>query len=291
MMQTIPHIIRMCNYPFSQRVLAVDTSPLSGAYTSRPCIGTFTQLQECCDKLLSCGLIDKIIDVDFSKKYHEKVYGKHLGKFIRQTHNFRGAPVLGYMFLLEEAKSDYLLHFNTDILIYQDPGYNWVEEGIRKLCEYPEIACVTPLSGPPTKDGSLHQQVAYDRDSRGFYRLKEFTSRKFLVDIKRFGKLLPLQILWKSKSHCSNSTQRMIEDSLSEEKELDRWETMVSARLRETPYYRIDLDTCSAWAVHSSQNHDQVFLKNLPRIIEKIESGWYPPGQEGHYNLLSELWL
>lgn len=291
MMQTIPHIIRMCNYPFSQKVLAIDTSPLSGAYTSRPCIGTFTQLQKCCENLLACGIIDMIVNVDFSKKYQEKVYRKHLGKFIRQTHNFRGAPVLGYIFMLEEAKSDYLLHFNTDMLIYQNPNYNWVEEGIKKMCQYPEIACVTPLSGPPSEDGSLHQKVPYARDPGGFYRFKEFTSRKFLVDIKRFEKLLPLRILWKSISRCSNSSQQMIVDPFTAEKELDRWENMVSGRLRETPYFRIDIDTCSAWAVHSSQNHDHAFVKNLPRIIYKIESGWYPPEQAGHYNLLSELWL
>ncbi|MHC4752604.1 MAG: hypothetical protein ACYTFW_22380, partial [Planctomycetota bacterium] len=100
MMQTIPHIIRMCNYPFSQKVLAVDTSSLSGAYTYRPCIGSLKELQKCCDNLLTSGMIDKVININFSKAYQTKVYVKHLGKFIRQTHNFRGAPVLGYMFLL-----------------------------------------------------------------------------------------------------------------------------------------------------------------------------------------------
>lgn len=285
MMQTIPHIIRMCNYPFSQKVLAVDTSPLSGAYSSRPSIGTVIQMQECCDNLLTSGIIDAIVNVDFSKEYQEKIYRKHLGKYIRKTHNFRGAPVLGYMFLLEEAKSDYLLHFNTDMLIFQNPDFNWVEEGIKKMRQYPKIACVTPLSGPPTEDGALHQQVPYVRDSRGFYQLKEFTSRKFLVDIKRFEKLLPLQVLWKSDGSCLNTPRPAAEE------ELDRWEKMVSARLRETPYFRIDIDTCSAWALHSSQNHDQDFVKNLPRIIDRVELGWYPPGQEGHYNLLSELWI
>ena len=285
MMQTIPHIVKMCNYPFSQKVLAIDTTPLSGAYSSRPSIGTITQMEECCDNLLASGIIDMIVNIDFSKEYLEIVYRKHLGKFIRKTHNFRGAPVLGYIFMLEEAKSDYLLHFNTDMLIYQDPDYNWIEEGIRKMRQYPEIACVTPLSGPPTKNGTLHQNVPYVRDPRGFYRLKEFTSRKYLVDIKRFEKLLPLQILRKSKSNCSNSPRPAAEE------ELDRWEIMVSSRLRETPYFRIDIDTCSAWALHSSQNHDHTFVKNLPRIIDKIESGWYPPEQAGHYNLLSELWL
>lgn len=293
MMQTIPHIIRMCNYPFSQKVIAVDTSPLSGDYISRPCIGTLMELQKCCDNLLSSGVIDEIVNIDFSGVYQEKACVKHLGKFIRPTHNSRGAPVLGYIFLLEEARSDYLLHFNTDMLMYQDPNYNWVEEGIKKMCHCPEIVCVTPLSGPPTEDGSLHQKVPYERDSRGFYRFKQFTSRKFLVDIMRFEKLLPLRILWKVKSQLPNSPYllRIIADFFGAKKELGRWENMVSNRLKETPYFRVDLDTPSAWALHSSQTHDRTFVQNLPHIIEKIESGWYPREQAGHYDLRLQFWL
>ena len=79
MMQTIPHIIKMCNYPFAQKVVAVDTSPLSGDYISRPCIGTLTELQQCCDKLLTSGVVDRIINIDFSEHYQDKVYVKHLG--------------------------------------------------------------------------------------------------------------------------------------------------------------------------------------------------------------------
>ena len=275
MMQTIPHIIKMCNYPFAQKVVAVDTSTLSGDYISRPCIGTFTELRQCCDKLLNSGVVDRIVNVDFSGDYQEIVYKKHFGKSIGQTHNYRGAPVLGYIFLLEQAESDYLVHFNTDMLIYQHSKYNWIEEGIKTMRGYNEIACVTPLSGPPAKDGLLHQKVPYEKDPKGFYRFKQFTSRKFLVDIKRFEKLLPLKILWKAEAG----------------RKLDKWEIMVSHRLKETPFFRVDLDTPSAWALHSSYTHDHTFVQNLPRIIEKIESGWYPPMQAGHYNLHMRSWL
>jgi len=275
MMQTIPHIIKMCNYPFAQKVVAVDTSTLSGDYISRPCIGTFTELRQCCDKLLNSGVVDRIVNVDFSGDYQEIVYKKHFGKSIGQTHNYRGAPVLGYIFLLEQAESDYLVHFNTDMLIYQHSKYNWIEEGIKAMCQYHEIACVTPLSGPPAKDGLLHQKVPYERDPCGFYRFKQFTSRKFLVDIKRFEKLLPLKILCKEGAG----------------KKLDKWEIMISNRLKETTFFRVDLDTPSAWALHSSYTHDHTFVQNLPRIIEKIESGWYPPMQTGHYNLHLRSWL
>lgn len=293
MMQTIPHIIRMCNYPFSQKVLAVDTTPLSGDYISRPGIGTLIELHKCCDNLQTSGIIDKIVNIDFSEAYQKKVYVKHLGKFIKQTHNFRGAPILGYIFLLEETHSDYLVHFNTDMLIYQDPNYNWIEEGIEKLRQYPEIICVTPLSGPPTKEGSLHQEVPYERDIGGFYQFKQFTSRKFLIDIKRFEKLLPLRISWNVERRFLNLPYPLqrIKDLLTEGEKIDRWENMISNRLKETPYFRIDLNTPSAWALHSSQIHERSFVQNLSHIIEKIESGWYPPAQAGHYDLHLRYWL
>jgi hypothetical protein len=293
MMHTIPHIIRMCNYPFSQKVVVVDTSPLSGDYISRPCIGTLTELQKCCDNLLTSGVINKIISIDFSENYKDKVYRKHLGKFIRQTHNYRGAPVLGYIFLLEQVHSGYLVHFNADMLLYQDSNYNWIEEGIKAMRQYPDIICVTPLSGPSTKDGILHQNVPYERDPRGFYRFKQFTSRKFLVDIKRFEKLLPLKILWKVERRSLKLPHlfQTILNFFTVGRKLDKWEIMVSNRLKETSFFRVDLDTPSAWALHSSQTHDWTFVQNLPQIIKKIESGWYPSMQAGHYDLHLQSWL
>ena len=293
MMQTIPHIIRMCNYPFSQKVLAVDTGQLSGEYISRPHIGTLAELQECCDSLLASGVIDRVVDIDFGENYRRRVYKKHLGRFIPHTHNFRGAPVLGYIFLLEQTGSDYLVHFNTDMLVYQNSGYNWIEEGIKALTRYQEIVCVTPLSGPPTEDGSLHQTVPYERDTRGFYRFKQFTSRKFLIDVKRFERLLPLKILWHVKKQKSDARRSPLQTKgpFAAQDEIDRWENMVSSRLRETPYFRVDLDTRSAWALHSSQNHGRDFVDNLPHLIQRIESGWYPPEQAGHYNLHLASWL
>ena len=39
-MHTIPHLVRMSNFNFIQRVLFMDTAPLSGDKVTRPGIGT-----------------------------------------------------------------------------------------------------------------------------------------------------------------------------------------------------------------------------------------------------------
>ena len=99
MMHTIPHFVRTCNFPFTQRILAVDTATLSGEKVNRT-IGTMEQLRDCCDRLMADGLIDKVVDIDYSDAYREKVYRKHFNKRIRLTHNYKGYPILGSIFAL-----------------------------------------------------------------------------------------------------------------------------------------------------------------------------------------------
>jgi hypothetical protein len=293
MKQTIPHLLKMCNYPFSQRVLAMDPTDPSGDYLTRPHVGTVAELQQCCENLLASGSVDKLVNVDFSEDYHRRVYAKHFGRFVRRTHNFRGAPVLSYIYIIEEADSDYLVHFNTDMLMHQQPGCSWIEKGIEKLQQYDDIASVIPLPGPPSDDGLLKQRVPYERDARGFYRFKQFTSRKFLIDRKRFEQLLPLEILWKDGEPAKTSAGQQGEDVGLQDRcrELDRWEVMISHKLRQTRYFRADLDMPAAWSIHSSYSHGPKFLRHLPKIINRVESGWYPPEQAGRYNLDLELWL
>ena len=81
------------------------------------------------------------------------------------------------------------------MLLYQEASYNWVGEGINLLQKYPEIMYVTPLAGPPTKDGSLRQKHHYQRDPRGFYKFKVFTNRVYLMNLERYESLLPIKVL------------------------------------------------------------------------------------------------
>ncbi|MBE9126915.1 MULTISPECIES: hypothetical protein [unclassified Coleofasciculus] len=63
-----------------------------------------------------------------------------------------------------------MLHFDSDMLLHQQPGYSWIEEGIQLLQQHSDVMAVRPLTGPPTQDSILHQRVPYERDPQGFYR-------------------------------------------------------------------------------------------------------------------------
>jgi hypothetical protein len=294
MMHTIPHLVKMSNFDFSQRILFIDTAPLSGDKVGRPGIGTLEQLRACCEELLNNKVVDKVVDIDYSPTYHDQVYVKHFGSRIYKTHNYKGYPILGTIFHIETAESDYMLHYDSDMLIYQESDHSWIDEGIKLLQQHSEVMAVRPLTGPPTDNGSIYQRVSYEQDPDGFYKFKFFSSRVYLIDRKRFDKLLPLTILWRSyRQKILNelpTKMKTILNNTTGKGNLDSWEIMVSKKLETTPYVRAVLDSPLAWTLHPIDRSPQ-FIQALPGIIEKIESGWYPQEQAGHYDLQLKYWL
>jgi hypothetical protein len=294
MMHTIPHLVKTCNFTFTERVLAVDTAPLTGDKVNRPGVGTIEELRACCNELLKKGVVDKIVDINYAPTYQDQVYKKHFGSRIRQTHNYKGYPILGTIFSIEESQGDYMLHFDSDMLLYQQSGYSWIEEGIKLLQEKPEVMAVRPLTGPPTQNGTMQQIFPYELDSSGFYSFKFFGSRAYLIDRKRFDCLLPLKVLWRpAKTKIINSLPSKVQtlvNYFAHKGALDSWEVMVSNQLENTSYVRATLSSPKAWTLHPIKRGSD-FIEALPNIIEKIESGWYPSEQAGYYDLKFELWL
>ncbi|MDJ1178236.1 hypothetical protein PJF56_05115 [Roseofilum sp. BLCC_M91] len=295
-MHTIPHLVKMCNFPFRQRLLAIDTAPLSGDKVNRPGVGTLEQVREYCSQLLSSGAVDRVVDINYDPDYRRQVYQKHLGNgSIRPTHNYKGYPILGTIFSLEEPTGDYLLHFDSDMMLYQQSDYSWIEAGIEVFKNHPEVMAVRPLSGPPTEDKKFYQgKKKYTKDPDGFYKFKFFSSRAYLIDRKRFDSLLPLPVLWRSyRNQWLNplpSQMKTILNCYTGKGKLASWEVMVSQRIENNAYVRATMDSPQAWTIHPNTRSPK-FIAALPEIIQAIESGQYPSTQAGYYDLKLNDWL
>lgn len=295
MMHTIPHLVKMCNFPFTERLLVVDAGKLSGDYLRRPGIGSLEDLRACCQQLLDDGVMTRTIDIDFSDAYRERVYRKHFQGRIRETHNYRGAPVLGYITCIEQTQGDYVLFFDCDMLLYQQPGHSWIADAIQLMEQHPDLMNVLPLAGPPavTGRGHAYENARCDRHPEGFYKLKRFTSRRFLLHRQRFEDFLPLTVKWlppRNKPRWMPTGVALALSQITGRGGLERWENLMSDRFATSPYYRADLDTAAAWTLHPHQ-HGPDFVAALPQIIEKVETGWYPPEQAGFYDLTLAAWL
>lgn len=286
MLRTIPHLVRACRFPFARRFLMVDTAPLGRRYGRKPGIGTPEDLQACCAKLIEDGVVDGLVRIDYSPEHRRRTYRKHFAGLMRQTASSGGYPILGSIQALEESRADYLVHFDSDMLLHQEPDFNWIEEGIRLLRANPDLIAVLPRSGPPGADGRLRQQdetgEAYQSDPRGIYCFKTFTSRVFLVDRARFDRLLPLR--------PRLPFMELLRNYLTARSTMPEWETMVGYRLRETPFVRADLSSPRAWTLHPDERGPR-FEAALPGMIARIEAGDVPAGQSGYYDVQFDLWV
>jgi hypothetical protein len=281
---TIAHLVRACNYPFAERLLNMDVGcgAANRAYSGA---ATIAELLASAQRLCDRGVIDRIVTFDDKLCQNEALSRKHFGRRLRWSRDCRGVPLWGWINEFEACQTEYLVHFDCDMLLHQAPGHSWIADGMDLLKRRPDVMFALPLPGPPTADGRLFQKKDenYVRDDDGFFRFRSFTSRKFLVDRRRFEQLLPLRPLY-------ISWKRRLWQHVTRKNALRNWETMVSRRLQSSPYVRADLASPNAWTLHS-HDHGPEFQRLLPAIIERVESGFAPPEQAGFYDLKLKYWM
>jgi len=277
------HLCGMHRKSVAQILVFVDTAPLGPAYRDRPGVGTMEELREILAKVLNEGLIDAVKDIPYDATTRKQIYQKYFGQDLRVTHNFRGYPVLGSIYSIEEVPTDWVLHFDSDILLHQKTGVDWVGEAIDLMTRREEILFAAPLPGPPRTDGVLLQRGLPYKDETSFYSFKKFSSRIYLFSKKRLQRLLPIEpkyISWK----------RRLWQGITGQSALWNWEIMVSEALKTSPLIRADLKNPNCWTLHTP-DHGPEFVKNLPEIIQKVEAGWFPASQAGDYDMILKDWI
>ncbi|MGD1938190.1 MAG: hypothetical protein ACFCA4_11620 [Cyanophyceae cyanobacterium] len=307
MLETIPHQIRACNYPFVERVLAMDTAPLTGDKVKRYNTGSQEELDQACQKLIDYGWIDRIVKIDYDPKLIKQIYTKYFGpeqapQMLDHTHNWKGSTVYASLYCIEQAKSDYYLHFDADMMLYQKPGNDWISDAIKLQDSVPEIATVRPRCGPPHPENKGFQPNPYEVDPRGFWAHKFFSMRAYFVSRERFAELSPIPLSWYHPPLASRylptrflqRVGRKIENKIRGKNgpvkgAIASFEPMTSERLRNSKYVRADLDSMDAWTIHPA-NHSPEFINSLPRLIKLIENGEFPDDQAGYYDLKLDVW-
>ena len=281
---TIPHQLNQCKIN-GRRVLRIDTSPVSGYYKNHREQSRFSELKDLGNHLLNEGLIDEVLQIDYNRKFVNAAYRVHFGKKFPETHCFRGYPYYGSILPFESSDSEYIAHLDSDMLIYQEEGFDWIKEAIQIMEDNQDIFCCLPLSGPPLPDGQLHQgttEYKFD-EKRNIYLFKNFTSRIFVINKERFTSLLPMKIDWLS-------WREPIKSKLFGNGKMLCWEVSVTSAIEQSNFYRADLASTSSWSLHPSERGER-FNSMIPELISKIESGWFPIKQAGHYDLNLDWWI
>jgi hypothetical protein len=288
MMQTVSHLVRACNYPFARKTLVVDSAPLAGQYLLRQDLAPMSTLFDCCNELVKVGVIDQLTYIDYDVKLKRQLYAKHFGRDFPATHDYRGYPMFGTIYYIEKCRSPYLVHFDCDMLLHQSSDFNWIKRGIELMQSDERVVWVMPLSGPPSAKGTF-ELVSYDLNEAGFFEFKFFSSRAFLMDVRRFESLLPLSLQFHEPNAPVPHYIGELVVTKSMEQKMELWEKMIGTRIENTEFVRANLADPRAWTLHAL-DHGSEFMAKLPSIIGKVERGVFPPEQAGYYDLELSLW-
>jgi hypothetical protein len=279
----LEHLCKAHRNSVSKIAVFVDTAPLGPSFKNRPGVGTLDELYKILHKTQKERLIDEIKEIKYDASIRKEIYRRHFGYDIGVTHDFRGYPIFGIIQTLEQTDSDLVLHFDSDILFYRNLASNWLDEAVQLLESREEVMFVAPHPGPPRYDGELNQKGLEYTKHDSFFTFKKFSSRIFLFSKKKFQDMLPMKplpISWK----------RLLWQKLTKKSAYLPWETIISNRLKTSKYFRAGLSNNEYWTLHTP-DHGPEFVKNLPEIIRKVESGWFPESQAGDYDMILKEWI
>jgi hypothetical protein len=235
-------------------------------------------------------LLDKIVK-DYPKvRIHELDYkpgtvNKVMPRFFSQpgpTHDFRGAPIYGYLFGLYEAQNDYVLHLDSD-MFFGGCSQTWVKEALEILEMDPGVLTASPLPGPPHPDGILVGQSQYAalKEKPYFFRFDSMSTRVFLLD---------RQMLYGRLRLTGPGFKGWVFSKVEGHAPVQTLELMIGRMMRKEGKARVDFlgNDPGLWSIHPLFRSDEFYLR-IPEIIERVKENDVPRSQLGYYNFSSDF--
>lgn len=222
------------------------------------------------NQLKANGLADKVLLLaQYSSE--KELHKKYLNNRIKQSHDFRGAPITAYLAGFEVCKTRYLVRYDGDMLLHQTTA-DWVLTGITLLNQHPDCIAVSPRPSPPLPNQQADIEIDptcwFSTRCTLFDRLKVMTTTPFIYGKYRRELLLRK---WMNKTYPP------------------ALETMLFHRMKDCGLKNYYLLNGNGWLLHPEKK-DEVFVQLLPEIIAEIAKGNYPEEQANQETLELNAW-
>lgn len=227
----------------------------------------------------------RALPVDYSPPAATAVSGRFFGGRQIPRKDCRGGPYYSYFFGLHHATHDTVLHCDAD-MFFGGNGAAWLADALSILDSSPDIAFLSPLPGPPARDGHLRQLKARPASLCGQqgFEFPEMSTRVFLFNRQRFlrktGALAPG---WPG-------LRRAFLASIDGNPPYALPEETITSAMRRCGLRRFDFAgrAPGCWTLHPPYRCQDYFRK-LPGLVERVERGDMPEEQLGDHDLNASL--
>jgi hypothetical protein len=239
------------------------------------------------ESLVRQGTIDRVVYLAPGDPWLAEITRKYSGRWIPETHDYGGRPITGYWAGVEAARTRYVIHYDGDMFLCQDPGFDWAAYAIPFLDRQPNAVSASPrLTAPyasriPYGDSaSSHEGVAL-APVEGGWKQFFFSTRVFLIDRQKLERYLPLG---RGRALVEQLAVKALRRGFPRSAEKMYWTTVGGAG-----GYRLVLSTEKAWVLHPPWKPPH-YAALVPAILESVAQGRVPDAQLGKTEIQLDAW-
>lgn len=244
-------------------------------------------IKEIAFELQRAGHVDRIALLKPGDKIINDLSCKYLAGTTKNTHDYGGCGLMSYLAGIELAKSHFVLHYDADMLLFQEADYSWIQEAKWRMGSHRNIIAASPRIAPPfTASGgssdapSVHEGRPLEPIDGGWLN-DWFSTRCFLLDRNKLRAYLPIvrNSLW-----IEVLLRKLIHRGypLSPEIMLFKGPGKMGAR-------RLNLSSPKAWLLHPTTK-PATYIELLPEILNAISLGIHPKDQKGKSEIILDAW-
>jgi hypothetical protein len=241
------------------------------------------------EALKSRGYIDRLVFIHPEDPLLPLISKKYLANLIKETetHDFRGAGFMAYLAGLDLPKTRYVLHYDADMLLYQESGYDWATEAIDLMNQFPNVLSTVPRTSPPFNVTQDHPDAPSLQEGRPCMVVKGgwlndwFNTQCFLMDREKLSHYLPLI---QGKTFLQYLVFKYIQLTLPKSPEM-----MLIRQVGGNGGRRLVMDSKRAWLIHPTSKPSR-YIELLPLILKAVYQGCVPASQKGNPNFQLPAW-
>ena len=292
----LPHQIRMWGPQVDRVHVTLDThGSAAGHYRADGMAEKLAAMREVLARIARDAPNVVIDEVDPSPEARRTVARAFFGRDDVPLKAWHGGPFYAYLYGLQRADADAVVHFDGDML-FGGGSAVWLDEALDVLNATADALFVGPLPGPPRGDGAVLGHGEHWRGVRhaplaglGFpaHRFSTVSTRIMVLSPRLLRERLAGPIPWRAP----DLRRRLHAHLLGNPPHTLNLEKSLSITMAERGLCRVDMLGTGAgmWSLHPPYRSPE-FLARLPEFVARVERGDVPEGQRGRYDL-GEPWI
>lgn len=275
---TIPHLLTTHKVAFSETLIVVDGGVAEGRIAQRYTQYSLDHLTDTLEQLQGQGYRFRIVNVDYSPYAIGSTFAAWFGNTHVSLKCAGGTPIYAFLFGLDQARCDFRLHLDSDMLVYDPASCSWIDEAIRVLRDVPEVLFVNQAGGPHHPNCPRSEHLATFNPNLGLHVAKDFSTRSFLFSMSKLNRsFLPMRAV-------KFPLPKRLRYRLQRRSVYMALEQMIAANLARSECWRCELSRLYGFNLHAGDKTRFLEL-NMTSVVSAISKGDTPMQQCGKYDL------